>query len=151
LEAPDLSDTAKGEIGQTLLSLELERRGWMTFSPHFEEKVDMVAVKEIKGTLHHAYIQVKTATKNKAGSYEFTLKKPKLVESEDFYYVWVCIKDANFRDVDFHVVPSLDLQMVMANYFRSPTWKNTGNYTFHFRLGGKWEHYRNKFEFLKPV
>ena len=147
-----LSDTAKGEIGQTLLTLELERRGWMIFSPHIEEKVDLVAIREsANGRLRHAYIQVKTATLNKQDSFEFTLQASKLIESRDFYYVLVCLRDAKFRDVDFHVVPSLDLRKVMAKYFELPTWKKTGSCNFALRLGGKWERYRNRFDFIKPT
>ncbi|MGD0396763.1 MAG: hypothetical protein ABSB26_07665 [Nitrososphaerales archaeon] len=147
-----LSDTAKGEIGQTLLTLELERRGWMIFSPHIEEKVDLVAIREsANGILRHAYIQVKTATLNKQNSFEFTLQASKLIESRDFYHVLVCLRDAKFRDVDFHIIPSLDLRKVMANYFGSPTWKKTGNCNFALRLGGKWELYRNRFDFIRPT
>ncbi len=135
-----LSDTAKGEIGLTLLTLELERRGWMIFSPHIEEKVGLVTIRErANGGLRHAYIQVKTATLNKQNSFEFTLQASKLIESRDFYCVLVCLKDAKFREVDFHVVPSLDLRKVMAKYFESPTWKKTDSCNFALRLGGKWK------------
>ena len=147
-----LSDAAKGEIGQTLLTLELERRGWMIFSPHIEEKVDLVAIREsANGRLRHAYIQVKTATLNKQDSFEFTLQASKLIESRDFYYVLVCLRDAKFRDVDFHIVPSLDLRKVMAKYFELPTWKKTGSCNFALRLGGRWERYRNRFDFIRPT
>ena len=147
-----LSDTAKGEIGQTLLTLELERRRWMIFSPHIEEKVDLVAIRErANGRLRHAYIQVKTATLNKQNSFEFTLQASKLIESRDFYYVLVCLKDTKFREVDFHIVPSLDLRKVMAKYFESPTWKKIGSCNFALRLGGRWERYRNRFDFIRPT
>jgi ribosomal protein L30/L7E len=38
-----LTKVAKGRIGETLVMLELEYRGWMVFRPDFEEKIDMVA------------------------------------------------------------------------------------------------------------
>jgi len=147
-----LSDAAKAEIGQTLLTLELERRGWMVFYPHIEEKVDLVAVREgANGRLRHAYIQIKTAALNKQNSYEFALKASKLIESRDFYYVLVCLKDAEFRKVDFHIVPSLDVREVLAKYFESPTWEKNGSFNFALRLGGRWERYRNRFDFIRPT
>jgi len=65
--------------------------------------------------------------------------------------VLVCLKDAKFRKVDFHIVPSLDLRKVMAKYFELPTWKKTDSCNFALRLGGKWERYRNKFDFVRPT
>jgi hypothetical protein len=147
-----LSDAAKGEIGQTLLTLELERRGWMVFSPHIEGKVDLVAVREsANGRLRHAYIEMKTAALSKQNSFEFTLQASKLIESRDFYCVLVCLKDAEFRKVDFHIVPSLDLRKVLARYFESPTWEKNGSFNFALRLGGRWERYRNRFDFIRPT
>jgi len=112
----------------------------------------LVAIRErTNGRLRHAYIQVKTATLNKQNSFEFTIQASKLIESRDFYYVLVCLKDAKFREVDFHIVPSLDLRKVMAKYFESPTWKKTGSFNFALRLGGRWERYRNRFDFIRPA
>ena len=146
----DLSNAAKWEIGQTLLTLELERRGWMVFSPHIEEKVDLVAVREsANGRLRHAYIQVETAALSKQNNFEFTLRASKLIESRDFYCVLVCLKDAKFRAVDFHVVPSLDLRKILAKNFESPTWEKNGSFNFALRLGGRWERYRNRFDFIR--
>lgn len=124
----------------------------MIFSPHVEEKVDLAAIREsANGRLRHAYIQVKTATLNKQNSFEFTLQASKLIESRDFYYVLVCLKDTKFRDVDFHIVPSLDLRKVMAKHFELPAWKKTGSFNFALRLGGRWERYRNSFDFIRPT
>jgi hypothetical protein len=41
-----LSKLALGKIGETLVELELERRGWMVFIPHYEEGINFVAVKK---------------------------------------------------------------------------------------------------------
>lgn len=40
----ELSTGAKGRIGETLVALELEKRGWFVYRPDFEEKVDLIGL-----------------------------------------------------------------------------------------------------------
>lgn len=142
--SPQLSDT-EGRNRRDYARSGVGKKGLDDFSPHFEEKVNLIALREENRRLFHAYFQVKTATPNKRGRFEFTLKENKFIEGRDFYYVWVCMKDPEFRHIVFYVVPSLELRI------GSRTWKNTGQYTFSFMIGGKWETYRDKFDLLNPV
>ncbi|MDG7014080.1 MAG: hypothetical protein JRN46_07675 [Nitrososphaerota archaeon] len=125
------SDGTKGEVGQKLLALELERREWMSFSSCIEEKVDLVAASgSANGRLRHAYIQVETGTLRMRNNFQFNLRASKLVESRDFYCVLVRLKGARFHSADFYIAPSLDLRNAVAKCFESPTWEKHGSFNF---------------------
>lgn len=139
-----LTSSATGKIGETLVMLELEKRGWMVYLPHFEEKVDIVAAKATVEGFRHVDFQVKTSNLTKARGYTFTVHHRKILRSTDFFFVWCCIEDISKGKVVFYVTPSVDLPQIMSQEFNSPTWHNTGAYTFKLP-GKKWEPYRDKF------
>lgn len=143
----ELSTQAKGKIGETFVMLELEKRGWMIFTPHFEEKIDMIAVREVDGIFEHTYLQVKTSTLTKANNYSFTLYKKSFVRAPDFYFILCCVENLENGIASFYVVPSMEITQVMKREFQSKSWKEKNNYTFKLPIR-KWMPYKNQFELL---
>jgi hypothetical protein len=141
-----LTKVAKGRIGETLVMLELECKGWMVFRPDFEEKIDMVAVKANRRKLVRVCLQVKTSVLTK--NYSFRLEKKKFMMTPSFYLILCCIKDIEERSGSFYVIPSKEIPEVMRKELRSPSWKKKGAYTFHLP-GTKWEPFRNRFDLLE--
>lgn len=141
----ELTNVAKGRIGETLVMLELEYRGWMVFRPDFEEKIDMVAVKAVRRNLFRVCLQVKTSVLTK--NYSFKLERRKFLTMPSFYLILCCISDLEKRSASFYVIPSQQVPRVMSKEFRSPSWRKKGGYTFHLP-GTKWEAYRNRFDLL---
>ena len=124
----ELTKVAKGRIGETLVMLELEYRGWMVFRPDFEEKIDMVAVKKGRRKLFRVCLQVKTSVLTK--NYSFRLEKRKFLTMPSFYVILCCIKDLEKRSASFYVIPSQEIPKVMSKELHSRSW-NKGGYTFH--------------------
>ncbi|MCW3988847.1 MAG: hypothetical protein NWE88_02090 [Candidatus Bathyarchaeota archaeon] len=143
----DLSSGAKGRIGETLVALELEKRGWFVYRPDFEEKVDLIGLREQDEIFKYISLQVKTSFLTK--DHSITVHKKKHLEDPTFYYVF-CLIDTFEKQPTFIIVPSVELNEVMEKAFKTPSWKEKGAYTFHIpsnlRLG-KWEKYRNRFKF----
>jgi len=83
-----LSKLAFGKIGETLVELELEKQGWMVFIPHFEERIDFVAVKRVHNEFKYAGIQVKSSkpVHLKGEAYGVAIKRSKLVEASSFTF-----------------------------------------------------------------
>jgi len=138
------SDSAIGNIGETLVTLELAKRGWMVFLPHFEEKVDLVAVREENGRFRHLDFQVKTARQSRRHSYSFTIRRKKFVVAPDFYYVWCCLDDLTRGQAAFYTVPSSEVPRIMGKELQSATWREKGLYTFHLPVH-KWDLFKDKF------
>ena len=139
-----LTDAAKGRIGESLVMLELECRGWMVFRPDFEEKIDMVAVKEYGRELLLVCIQVKSSVLTR--NYSFRLRPKKLLIAPNFFLVLCCISDIEKRTASFYIIPSQELPKIMSKELHSTSWRK-GGYTFHLP-GTKWESYRNRFGLL---
>lgn len=140
----DLSTAAKGRIGETLVGLEMEKLGWFIYRPFFEEKVDLIGLKEYEGNLEYVAIQVKTSFLTR--DHSIRIGRSRHMEDPTFYYIFCLIETLEKQPV-FIVVPSVELKEVMAKEFQTPSWKREG-YTFHIRSGeklGKWEKYRNQF------
>jgi len=144
----DLSTTAKGRIGETLVGLEMEKRGWFVYRPFFEEKVDLIGLKEREGNLEYVAIQVKTSFLTK--DHSIRISRSRHMEDLTFYYIFCLIETLEKQPV-FIVVPSVELKEVMKTEFQTPSWKREG-YTFHITSGeklGKWEKYKNRFMHTK--
>lgn len=143
----ELSSVAKGRIGETLVALELEKRGWFVYRPDFEEKVDLIGLREQDENLKYISLQVKTSFFTR--DHSITVHKKKHLEDPTFYYIF-CLIDTFEKQPTFLIVPSVELNKVMAKAFQTASWKKKGVYTFHIpsntRLG-KWEKYRNRFQF----
>ena len=142
-----LTSVAKGRIGETLVALELEKRGWFVYRPDFEEKVDLIGLREQDGTLKYISLQVKTSFLTR--DHSITVHKKKHLEDPTFYYIF-CLIDTFEKQPTFIIVPSVELNKVMEKAFKTASWMKKGAYTFHIpsntRLG-KWEKYRNLFRF----
>jgi len=105
-----LSKLACGKIGETLVELELEKCGWIVFIPHFEEGIDLVAVKKVGDEFKYVGIQVKSSTPVhlKGKAYGVAIKKSKLIEASSFFYIYCLMgTDKNI----FIVVPSKDMKV----------------------------------------
>jgi hypothetical protein len=140
-----LTKAAKGRVGETLVMLELEYRGWMVFRPDFEEKIDMVAVKVNRRKLLRVCLQVKTSILTK--NYSFKLDKAKFMIAPSFYLILCCINDIGKRSASYYVIPSQAIPKVMKKELQSPSWKK-GSYTFHLP-GTKWQSYQGRFDLLE--
>jgi len=143
----DLSSGAKGMIGENLVALELEKRGWFVYRPDFEEKVDLIGLREQDEKFKYISYEVKTSFLTK--DHAITVHKKKHIEDPTFYYIF-CLIDTFERQPTFIIVPSIELNEVMAQAFTSPSWEKKGAYTFHIHSNtrlGKWERYRNRFRF----
>lgn len=143
----ELSTGAKGRIGETLVALELEKRGWFVYRPNFEEKVDLIGLREQDGNLKYISLQVKTSFLTR--DHSITVYKKKHLEEPTFYYIF-CLIDTFEKQPTFIIIPSVELNKVMVKAFKTASWKQKGVYTVHIpsntRLG-KWEKYRNQFHF----
>ena len=145
----EISSVAKGRIGETLVALEIEKCGWFAYRPDFEEKVDLIGLKESDGSLKYAAIQVKTSFLTR--DHSISIHKAKHIEDPTFHYIF-CLIDALEKQPVFIVVPSIELNKIMAKEFQTASWKKKGIYTFHIPSSaklGKWEKYRNQFELLE--
>lgn len=146
-EMIELTSVAKGRIGETLVTLELEKRGWFVYRPDFEEKVDLIGLREQDEKLKYIAIQVKTSCFTR--DHSITVHKKKHLEDPTFYYIF-CLIDTLEKQPTYIVVPSVELNKIMIKAFQTASWKKKGVYTFHIpstsRLG-RWEKYRNKFIF----
>lgn len=143
----ELSTGAKGRIGETLVALELEKRGWFVYRPDFEEKVDLIGLREQDGNLKYISLQVKTSFLTR--DHSITVHKKKHLEDPTFYYIF-CLIDTFEKQPTFIIVPSVELNKVMEKAFKTSSWTKKGAYTFHIHSNtrlGKWENYRNLFRF----
>ena len=143
----ELTSVAKGRIGETLVALELEKLGWFVYRPDFEEKVDLIGLRELNGNLKYISLQVKTSFFTR--DHSITIHKKKHLEDLTFYYIF-CLIDTFEQQPTFIIVPSVELNKVMEKAFKTASWTKKGSYTFHIpsnsRLG-KWEKYRNRCRF----
>jgi hypothetical protein len=143
-----LSKLAIGKIGETLVELELEKRGWMVFIPHYEEGIDLIAAKKVDHEFKYVGIQVKSSmpVHLKGKAYGVAVKRSKFIEASSFFYIWCLMgSDKNM----FIVVPSKDMKMVME------TSKTHVKDTCHFHIDaetlGKWAKYKDRFDLLEKV
>ena len=139
-----LSKIAIGKIGESLVEVELEKRGWMVFIPHFEEGIDLVAVKKVDNNFRYVGIQVKSSTPAhlKGKAYGISIKRSKLIEASSFFYIW-CLMGTNKNT--FIVIPSEDMKNMLTHT----------KYTYHFHINketlGIWRKYKDRFDLLEQV
>ena len=144
-----LSKLAYGKIGETLVELELEKRGWMVFIPHFEEGIDLVAVKKVGDEFKYVGVQVKSSTPVhlKGKAYGVAVKKSKLIEASSFFYIY-CLMGADKNT--FIVVPSKDMKSMILQTQKAHV-KDTCHFHIDVETFGKWAEYKNRFDLLEQT
>jgi len=141
------SKLAIGKMGETLVELELEKRGWMVFIPHYEEGIDLVAVKKVNNEFRYAGIQVKSSTPVhlKGKAFGVAIKKSKLIEASSFFYIY-CLMYPNRNK--FVVVPSGDMKKMIIETSKTHV-KDTCHFHINAENLGKWAKYEDRFDSLE--
>jgi hypothetical protein len=140
---------AVGKIGETLVELELERRGWMVFIPHYEEGIDLVAAKRVDNEFKYVGIQVKSSmpVHLKGKAYGAAIKRSKLIEASSFFYIW-CLMDSDKST--FIVVPSKDMKEMIIETGKTHV-KDTCHFHIDIETLGRWAKYKDRFDLLEEV